>query len=105
MLEPFLVMGEGVGVIVEEFDGDGEEIIEIHGACCAEASLIFVVNLCNFSIENSVSPLECCVSRYELVFEVRDVRMNASGDEFFVVEPQVAYNISGEAGRVGLVIN
>ena len=62
MLEPFLVVLEGLGVIVEEFDGDGEEIIEIHGACCAEASLIFVVNLCNFSIENSVSPLECCVS-------------------------------------------
>ena len=87
MLESFLVVGEGVGVIVEEFNGDGEEVIEIHSACCAEASLVFVVDLCDFPIENTVSPVKRCVGGYELVFEVGDVCLNVSGDEFFVVEP------------------
>ena len=87
MLEPFLVMGEGVGVIVEEFDGHGEEVIEIHSACCAEASLVFVVDLCDFPIENAVGSVKCCVGGYEFVFEVGDMCLNASGNEFFVVEP------------------
>ncbi|GIT68466.1 MAG: hypothetical protein Ct9H300mP26_1530 [Acidimicrobiales bacterium] len=87
MLESFLVVGESVGVIVEEFNGDGEEVIEIHSACCAEASLVFVVDLCDFPIENAVGSFKCCVGGYEFIFEVRDVCLNASGDEFFVVKP------------------
>ena len=69
MLESFLVVGESVGVIVEEFNGDGEEVIEIHSACCAEASLVFVVDLCDFPIENAVGSVKCCVGGYEFIFE------------------------------------
>ena len=86
MLEAFLVVVQGGGVIVEEFDGDGQEVIEIHGACCAEASLIFVVNLRDFSVKNAVGSFECCVGGYEFVFEVGNVCVNASSDKFFVIE-------------------
>ena len=105
MLEPFLIVVKSVGVISEELNGDRKEVIKIHGARCAEASLIFVVNLRDFSVKNAVGSFECCVGGYEFVFEVGDVCVNASSNKFFVIETQVAHNISGEAGRVGVGVD
>ena len=52
VLKALLVVVENVGVFVEEFDGDGEEVVKVHGARYSEASLIFDVGFRDFAVED-----------------------------------------------------
>ena len=58
MLKALLVVVENVGVFVEEFDGDGEEVVKVHGTRYLEASLIFDVGFRDFAVEDIFGAVE-----------------------------------------------
>ena len=68
VLEALPVVVKNVGVVVEEFDCDGEEVVEVHGACCSEASLIFDVGFGDFSVIDVSGAVEGVIGGDQVVF-------------------------------------
>ena len=77
VLEALPVVVKNVGVVVEKFDCDSEEVIEVHGACYSEASLIFNVSFGDFAVIDISRAVDSVVGGDQFVFQVRDFKFGS----------------------------
>ena len=103
--EPAAVVIEDVGVLLEQFDGDQQEVVEVHGAGLAQASLVFGVDVGDLAFGRCLGPIAVRLDADHLVLGRRDRRVHRPRWETFRVEVEVAQDVAGEPDRVGLVVD
>ena len=105
VLEAALVVGEEVGLGVEELDGLGEEVVEVHGPGALEAGLVLPEDVADLPLVDHLGGLGVLVGRHAVVLGRADHRVHRPRREALRVERQVADHVAGEAVGVGLVVD
>ena len=106
VLEAALVVGEEVGLGVEELDGLAEEVVEVHGAGALEAGLVLAEDVADLPLVDHLGRARRTRSAMmpsflaALITACTDARR-----EPLRVEREVADDVAGEAVGVGLVVD
>jgi hypothetical protein len=105
VLEALLVVLQHIGTRAEQAHGDGEQVVEVHGARLLEAGLVLAVDVGDLPLEDG-RRLGGVVGRQdEVVLGGADGGVHAPGRELLGVEVQVPDDVAGEPLGVGLVVD
>ncbi len=100
-----LVVLEHVGVGVEQLDGVGEQVVEVHRPGGAQPRLVLAVDLGDAQLEGLLGAGRVRVGAEAVVLGGRDLGVDRAGREALGVEVQLAQHVGDQAHRVGLVVD
>ena len=105
VLEALLVVQQHVGVLDEEPDRLGEQVVEVHGPGLQQPRLVLAVHLGDAALEDRAGPVGVVGHRHELVLRRADGGLHPPGREALGVDVLVAQHVADEAHGVGLVVD
>ena len=105
VLEALAVVLENVGMLAEQLDGVGEQVVEVHRPGLEEAGLVLGVHVGVFAVEDVLRPTLCLLGVDEFVLPEADDAVDAARGEPLRIEPEVADDVAGEAIGVGCVVD
>ena len=105
VLEPLLVAAQHIGVLAEQLDGLGEQVVEVHRAGPEQAMLVLAVHLGVLAVEDVGCRCLGGVGADELVLPLADRAVHRAWGEPLGIETEVADDVAGEPLGVGLVVD
>jgi hypothetical protein len=103
--ERLLPAGERLRKALEDFDGEHQQVVEVHRVAVVQALLVEGVDLGNGLVVERRNAAEVLVRADQLVLRVRDLRVDPARDKALRIALEVLEALLDEADLVGLVVD
>ena len=90
---------------LEHVDGEHEQVVEVHRVRREQAPLVEAVHVGDGLVVERLDALQVLLGRDELVLRVRDLRVDAAGDEALRVALELLEAVLRQPDLVGLVVD